>query len=115
MDRETIKVSVRVGSGHDPDPDSRHILFTRPERISEPEIRGCMALLDGDQVVFTIGPGPDPTGGRRYFYPFFGEQRPRTNRLRQRVSADSLPEALVSAKSGLAAFLNEHGYDVEFA
>ncbi len=107
MDREKITVYVRKGA-HD---QERLITFKRPDHIPAKEFLKYGLALDGNQLMFEIVGLVSKDGnhpGTAYFVPDFGDKYGM-------LDMTTLTGGLNIFEEGLAAFLDKHGYDVEFA
>jgi len=97
-DRETITIYVRLGPNDD---ESQRLLsFKRPASIPSSELLELGLAIDGNQVVSCVSEMENHEG-------FTGPL--------QAGWGSVLMDALLEEEKALAAWLDRHGYDVEFA
>jgi hypothetical protein len=97
-DRESITVYVRLGPNDDE--NQRLLSFRRPSDIPTSELLQLGFAIDGNQVVSCVAWMEDEEG-------FTGPIQPGVE--------VTLIDALRQEERALAAWLDGHGYDVEFA
>lgn len=97
-DRETITVYVRLGPNDNE--YQRTLTFKRPGRVPSSELLELGLAIDGNQVVSCVSPRVDDEGF--------------TGPLQDAYSCPTLMDALREEEKTLIAWLDGHGYDVEF-